>query len=112
MADRLGGVPVAPEVNALECEIGCNEETLAGRNSKNRAVIAYPGDNVRSSEFSSRAVAASRQPSNLMNQGSFGKRHGPNIPPESCPMVTSDCRSSVTCLPLCVVDTGNPVCYR
>lgn len=46
MADRLGRMPVAAEVDSLEGEIGGDQGLMAARDAENGGIVADAGDNV------------------------------------------------------------------
>jgi len=65
MTHRLRRMPVAPEVDTLQCEIGSDEEFLAGRGPNYRTIIANPGNNLGRKRLRTRGM--SRQLSNLVD---------------------------------------------
>jgi hypothetical protein len=67
MADDLGRVPVATEVDAFEGEVRSDEQFAARGKAKHGAVVANTG---------AYSGASMRKRSNPRNQGFFRERHG------------------------------------
>ena len=96
MSNRVGRMPIPPEMDALQTEIGRHEKILVRRSTHYRAVIPDAGNNPRNSTLRPAAEQTGRLAPNFGNKGSLGKRHRPTIPPVLCPRVTADWRSKVT----------------
>jgi hypothetical protein len=45
MTNRLGRVPLAPEVDSFQAEIGCYQRFVPGRKAEDGAVVADSRDN-------------------------------------------------------------------
>lgn len=74
MADYLGGMPVAPEVNSFQAEISGDERVVPRRNPQHGAIISDAGDQFPGS------TSAPNFPADPLNQRLFTKRQsGINI---------------------------------
>ncbi len=71
MADHLGGVPVAPKVDAFKAEIGGHEGLVSGRDSQYRAVVTNADAN--------RGPAAFRPGTDALDNRLFWERQANSI---------------------------------
>ena len=137
MADRFRRMPVAPEVNAFQREVGRDQGFVSRRQAQHGAVISNSGEDRTVRAESTPTSGGFRHAANLGNQRFFGKRHGATtIPPvvRWQPFLSAGFtairdlgkRTSGNLslgapgypafgnrkMPYCLVDRGNPVCYR
>jgi hypothetical protein len=79
-------MPVAPEVNAFESEVGCDQDLVGGRHLQYSAIVSNSGQDGR--RRASSANLGVRPPAltggcchspDFSNQRFFGDRHGEGI---------------------------------